>query len=79
MTMHSITGSCVVIFSLIVAQFAAGDEVRFQIVGAEPPAERYRDCRQMLVGPWHNQPEEYEGYNVFPLMPGAVATPKITT
>jgi len=65
MAKHSIIGSYVVIVLLIAAPLAVGGEVQFKVVGAEPPAERYRVCRQMLVGPWHNQPEEYEGYNGF--------------
>ncbi len=65
MAKHSIIGSYVVIVLLIAAPLAVGGEVQFKVVGAEPPEERYRDCRQMLVGPWHNQPEEYEGYNGF--------------
>lgn len=39
--------------------------VDFKVVGQEPKAELYRGCRRMLVGPWCNQPEEYEGYNGF--------------
>ena len=31
----------------------------------EPHSHRYRVNRCMLVGPWHNRPEEYEGYNGF--------------
>jgi len=53
------------VISLLVSQLATGAEVQFKVVGAEPPADRYRSCRQMLVGPWHNQPEEYQGYNGF--------------
>ena len=41
------------------------DAVEFKVTGKEPEAERFRTCRQMLVGPWFNQPEEYEGYNGF--------------
>lgn len=37
----------------------------FKVVGEEPQSDRYRSCRRMLVGPWCNQPEEYEGYNGF--------------
>jgi aminoglycoside N3'-acetyltransferase len=39
--------------------------VIFKIAGQEPDPRRYRACRRMLVGPWCNQPEEYEGYNGF--------------
>ena len=49
---------------------AMAQEVRFKAVGAEPEAERYRTCRSLLVGPWKNQPEEYEGYNGFVGWPG---------
>lgn len=37
----------------------------FRAIGQEPEADRFRMCRRLLVGPWHNQPEEYEGYNGF--------------
>ena len=37
----------------------------FKVIGEEPEADRFRMCRRMLVGPWCNQPEEYEGYNGF--------------
>jgi len=37
----------------------------FKVIGEEPEAERFRMCRRLLVGPWCNQPEEYEGYNGF--------------
>ena len=40
-------------------------QVSFKIVGQNPVGKRYERCRQMLVGPWDNQPEEYEGYNGF--------------
>ena len=41
------------------------DDVRFEVKGAEPPAGDFLRCRRMTVGPWVNQPEEYEGYNGF--------------
>lgn len=41
------------------------NQTGFKIVGSEPDPGRYRWCRRMLVGPWCNQPEEYEGYNGF--------------
>ena len=44
---------------------AEDSEVNFKIVGRNPEAGRYRSCRTMIVGPWLNQPEEYEGYNGF--------------
>lgn len=37
----------------------------FKVVGKDPAGERFRMCRRLLVGPWCNQPEEYEGYNGF--------------
>ena len=37
----------------------------FRIVGSDTEPGRYRDCRRVLVGPWCNQPEQYEGYNGF--------------
>ncbi len=39
--------------------------VTFKIIGSEPQAGLYQTCRRMLVGPWVNQPEEYQGYNGF--------------
>ena len=39
--------------------------VRFETAGSEPPPERFLTCRRMIVGPWVNQPEYYEGYNGF--------------
>ncbi len=38
---------------------------RLQVAGSEPDEHRFRICRRMLVGPWHNQPREYDGYNGF--------------
>ncbi len=40
-------------------------KTEFKVVGKETEPERHRLCRRMLVGPWCNQPEEYEGYNGF--------------
>ena len=40
-------------------------KVSFKAVGRDLAPDRYRSCRRMLVGPWRNQPEEYEGYNGF--------------
>ena len=40
-------------------------KIHFNVTGQESDLERYRLCRRMLVGPWCNQPEEYEGYNGF--------------
>ena len=37
----------------------------FRAVGEEPDVRQFRRCRRMLVGPWCNQPEQYEGYNGF--------------
>ena len=45
-------------------------EVRFEVAGKEPEADRYRSCRRMIVGPDVNQPETYEGYNGFVGWPG---------
>ena len=39
--------------------------IPFETIGREPDALRFRTCRRMLVGPWCNRPEEYEGYNGF--------------
>ena len=38
-------------------------ETRFVSTGPEPASDRHLNCRRMLVGPWCNQPEQYEGYN----------------
>ncbi len=40
-------------------------KVTFEVVGQDLVGGRYQSCRRMLVGPWCNQPEEYEGYNGF--------------
>ena len=37
----------------------------FKVVGSEPDPARKFACRRMIVGPWYNQPEEYQGYNGF--------------
>ncbi len=39
--------------------------VGFEIAGSEPEKDRFLSCRRMIVGPWLNQPEDYEGYNGF--------------
>jgi photosystem II stability/assembly factor-like uncharacterized protein len=44
---------------------------RFKTVGKDLDPHPYRACRQMLVGPWCNQPDEYEGYNGAIGWPGA--------
>lgn len=49
----------------LLAEMAAADAIQFKAVGAEPEADRYASYRNLLVGPWKNQPEEYEGYNGF--------------
>ncbi len=40
-------------------------KISFKVAGQDLAGDRYRFCRRMLVGPWCNQPEEYEGYNGF--------------
>jgi hypothetical protein len=37
--------------------------IKLNVIGKDPPAERKYVCRRMLVGPWRNQPDQYEGYN----------------
>ena len=54
----------VALASVLLAGSAAA-QVEFKAAGEEPDAERYRTCRSLIVGPWKNQPEEYEGYNGF--------------
>lgn len=44
--------------------------VTFQVAGRETDTRQVLACRRMLVGPWCNQPEEYEGYNGFVGWPG---------
>ena len=39
--------------------------IRFHVAGKDPDPDRKYVCRRMLVGPWRNQPEEYEGYSGF--------------
>jgi hypothetical protein len=43
----------------------AAPNVVFKVAGSEPQPDRYLVNRRLLVGPWHNRPEEYEGYNGF--------------
>jgi len=33
-------------------------------------------CRRLIIGPWCNQPEEYEGYNGFVGWPGVTRLQK---
>jgi len=40
-------------------------QISFKALGQDPDQTLYKTCRQMLVGPWYNQPEQYEGYNGF--------------
>jgi len=40
-------------------------QVKFVVKGSAPSPDAYKLCRRMIVGPWVNQPEEYEGYNGF--------------
>ena len=44
---------------------SASGRIRFNVVGKDPERDRKYVCRRTLVGPWRNQPEEYEGYNGF--------------
>ena len=39
--------------------------IRFNVTGKDPDTDRKYVCRRMLIGPWRNQPEQYEGYNGF--------------
>lgn len=41
------------------------EPIVFQAVGKDTDVSRVKVYRRMLVGPWCNQPEEYEGYNGF--------------
>ncbi|MFV2066420.1 MAG: sialidase family protein [Pirellulales bacterium] len=59
------TGLLFVATVLILTEVAVGQNVQFKAVGKEPESGRYRSCRRLIVGPWRNQPEEYEGYNGF--------------
>ncbi len=52
------------------AEPPAPPEISFQVIGSEPPAELYKTCRRMVVGPSVNQPEEYPGYGGFVGWPG---------
>ena len=47
------------------SQQSGKPSVRFEVCGGEPSENLYRSCRRMIVGPWLNQPEHYEGYNGF--------------
>ena len=39
--------------------------VQFKAVGSEADRGQRRACRAVLVGPGHNEPDRYEGYNGF--------------
>ena len=68
MRSHVIVAVAAAIVSLPWTEWTMGAEdsdVSFKVVGKEPDANRYRSCRSMIVGPWLNQPDEYEGYNGF--------------
>jgi len=41
------------------------ETIVFQAAGKETDVSHVKAYRRMLVGPWYNQPEEYEGYNGF--------------
>jgi len=41
------------------------NSIVFKVIGQDPDPNRCKACRRMLVGPWCNQPDEYEGYNGF--------------
>ncbi|MAE66749.1 MAG: hypothetical protein CMJ18_20975 [Phycisphaeraceae bacterium] len=40
-------------------------QVSSRSIGVDTTGDRHYACRRMIVGPWVNQPEEYEGYNGF--------------
>ena len=42
-----------------------GPELGWKTLGEEPPTGRAESCRDLIVGPWKNQPDEYDGYNGF--------------
>ena len=47
------------------AFMSAKKKTLFNVVGNDPDPDIKYTCRRMLVGPWRNQPEQYEGYNGF--------------
>ena len=47
------------------ALMAAEPDVVFQVAGSESHPHSFRANRRLLVGPWLNRPEEYEGFNGF--------------
>ena len=69
-------GACFFIFSLNiyagegVKKDKLSTEVTFKVTGNETQPDIYKTYRQMLVGPWVHQPEEYQGYNGFVAWPG---------
>lgn len=65
-----LTGLCIVLAMVFLADASLAQTVQFKAVGAEPEADRFRSCRSLIVGPWKNQPKEYEGYNGFVGWPG---------
>jgi hypothetical protein len=42
-----------------------GSTIEFCVTGQDTDVSRIKSYRRMLIGPWCNQPEEYEGYNGF--------------
>lgn len=61
---------CIALITLFLTEAVFSQTVKFKAVGSEPEADRFRVCRSLIVGPWKNQPEEYEGYNGFVGWPG---------
>ncbi|MBN1435827.1 MAG: exo-alpha-sialidase [Sedimentisphaerales bacterium] len=41
------------------------DKTAFKVVGQDTDVSAVKSYRRMVVGPWCNQPEEYQGYNGF--------------
>ncbi len=60
----------VILAVALLTETALAQTVQFKVVGEEPPPGRFLACRSIIVGPWKNQPEEYEGYNGFVGWPG---------
>ncbi len=66
----SCIGILVGVAMLCIIGSAGAAEVTFKVAGQEPEAGLSQSCRSLIVGPWKNQPEEYQGYNGFVGWPG---------
>jgi photosystem II stability/assembly factor-like uncharacterized protein len=62
---RTIRATALLLSAALLAEMASAGAITFKVAGSEPESDRYASCRSLLVGPWKNQPDEYEGYNGF--------------